>query len=110
MAIAVSFDPPGHPRGHRPGHPPGHPPGWNLEQFDLVDRRIHDAVGGQPKGTLHSSGFGDDGNLMIDDIWESQEDFEAFGKVLTPVLGQLGIDAGAPDVMPLDRLSQKERH
>jgi hypothetical protein len=93
MAIAVYF----------------HPPGLTLKQFDEVDRRVREAVRGEPKGNIHSSVFGTDGDLMLYDIWESQEDFEAFGKVLMPILGELGIDPGKPDVMPVHRLLQEAR-
>lgn len=94
MAIAVYF----------------HPPGLTLEMFDAVDRRIHDALGGaEPKGNIHSSVFGTDGDLMIYDVWESPEDFEAFGQLLMPILTELGVDPGTPDVMPIHRLFQEAR-
>ncbi len=41
------------------------------------------------------------GNLMIFDIWENQEMFGEFGKVLMPVPGKHGLDAKAPEVMPV---------
>jgi hypothetical protein len=93
MAIAVYF----------------HPPNLTLEQFDEVDRRLRDQIGGEPKGNIHNSVFGPEGQLMIYDIWESQEDFEAFGKVLMPILKELGLDAGEPAVMPVHRLFQDAR-
>ena len=48
--------------------------------------------------------FGADGDLMIFDIWESQEDFEAFARVMGPILAELGVDPGEPRVMPVHRL------
>jgi hypothetical protein len=85
-----------------------HPPGLTLDQFDEIDRRVREAVGdSRPKGNLHLSVFGEDGNLMIFDIWESQADFEAFGQVMMPILAELGLDPGRPDVMPVHRLFQE---
>ena len=43
---------------------------------------------------------------MVYDVWDSQEDFEALGQVLMPILGELGIDAGQPDVMPVHNVVQ----
>ena len=94
MAIAVYF----------------HPPALTLAQFDEVDRRAHEAIGGgEPKGNIHSSVFGTDGNLMIYHIWETREDFEAFGKVLMPIIAELGLDPGQPEIMPVHRLFQEAR-
>jgi hypothetical protein len=85
-----------------------HPPGLTLEQFDEIDRRVHEAIGGgEPKGNLHLSVFGTDGDLMIYDIWESQADFEAFGQTMMAILAELGIDPGKPRVMPVHRLFQE---
>jgi hypothetical protein len=35
------------------------------------------------------------------DVWESQETFEAFGETLMPILGELGVDAGQPNIAPV---------
>jgi heme-degrading monooxygenase HmoA len=84
-----------------------HPPNLTLEQFDQVDRRVQEAIGGGgPKGNIHHSVFGTDGQLMIYDIWESEADFEAFGKVLMPIVAEMGLDAGEPAVMPVHRLQE----
>jgi hypothetical protein len=84
-----------------------HPSGLTLERFDEVDRRVHEVIGrDQPKGNIHQSVFGTDGDLMIYDIWESAEDFEAFGQVMMPVLEELGLDPGEPQVLPVHRLIQ----
>jgi hypothetical protein len=87
-----------------------HPPKLTLEQLDQVDRRIQQAMGGgEPKGNIHHSVFGTDGDLMIYDIWESEEDFAAFGKVLMPIVAELGLDAGQPAIMPVHMLFQEAR-
>jgi hypothetical protein len=39
--------------------------------------------------------------MMVFDIWESQADFDAFGQTLMPILQQLSVDPGQPDVMPI---------
>jgi hypothetical protein len=38
---------------------------------------------------------------MIYDIWESADAFAAFGETLGPILAEVGLDAGEPQVMPL---------
>ena len=50
---------------------------------------------------LHSC-FGEDGQLQVFDVWESQEAFDDFLKYLGPVMEELGIElAQPPTVMPM---------
>jgi hypothetical protein len=45
-----------------------------------------------PAGRIHHVAVSSNGNVQIFDIWESAEAFEAFGAVLMPILGRLGVD------------------
>ena len=57
-----------------------------------------------PAGRIHHSCFGPDDALMVYEVWESQQAFEAYGPVLMPILEKAGIDPGTPDVMPVHDL------
>ena len=83
-----------------------HPNGLTLEQFEETHRRLAAAGAADPPGRIHHSCFGEDGNLMVYDVWESPAAFEAFGATLMPILGEVGVDVGEPHVMPLHRLQQ----
>lgn len=83
-----------------------HPKSMTLEQFNEVHRRLTAAGAAEPKGRLHHSCFGEDGDLMVYDVWESPETFEAFGAILMPILGEVGVDPREPAVMPVHRLTQ----
>ena len=64
---------------------------------------------GAPEGAmkLHSC-FGEDGQLQVFDVWESQEAFDTFLTYLGPVMEELGIElAQPPSVMPLVDLVQQ---
>src|SRR5688500_8980618 len=63
-----------------------HTKNMTLEKFNEVHRRLDAAGAADPKGRIHHSCFGEDGDLMVFDIWERSEDFEAFGAVLMPIL------------------------
>jgi hypothetical protein len=55
---------------------------------------------------LHSC-FGEDGQLQVFDVWESQEAFDEFLKYLGPVMEELGIELAQPPViMPVVDLIQ----
>jgi hypothetical protein len=90
MAIAVYF----------------HPKGMTLEQFNEVHHLLQESGKDDPSSRIHHSCFGADGDLMVYDIWESAEAFQAFGEVLMPIIAKVGIDVGEPSVMPLHRLEQ----
>jgi hypothetical protein len=92
MAIAVYF----------------HPDNMTMAQFNEVHRLLQESGNASPKGRIHHSCFGDDGHLMVYDIWEAEEDFRAFGAVLMPIIEQVGFSAGPPDVMVVQRLEQVE--
>ena len=64
--------------------------------------------GGAPEGPMkvHAC-FGEDGQLQVFDVWESQEAFDEFLKYLGPVMEELGIElAQPPTIMPIVDLEQ----
>jgi hypothetical protein len=34
-------------------------------------------------------------------VWDSAEDFQAFGVTLLPILSAMGVDPGAPSISPV---------
>jgi hypothetical protein len=84
------------------------PKGMSLEQYEEIHRRLQAAGHGHEQERLHHSCFGLEGNLMVYDIWTSEESWQAFGGVLMPILAELGVDPGQPAVMPLHKLIQSE--
>ncbi len=82
------------------------PKGMTLAQFNEIHARL-DATGDDHSAhRLHHSCFGTDGELMVYDIWDSPESFEAFGKVLMPILADLGVDPGEPAVLAVHKVLQ----
>lgn len=51
--------------------------------------------------------FGADGNLLVSEIWDSQEQFEAFGERLMPVLEEAGIEPGEPTVFEVHNIIRR---
>jgi hypothetical protein len=45
--------------------------------------------------------FGSEGDLRVSEIWDSEEQFRAFGERLMPLLTEVGIEfAGPPEILP----------
>ena len=77
------------------------PKSVNTQQYAAVMKQLEAEGAGSPKGRSYHSAFGPDDHLMVFEVWDSQADFDAFGKVLMPVLAKNNIDPGQPDVMPI---------
>ena len=72
--------------------------GFTPEKYEEALKQLEAAGQGAPKGrTLHVA-LESDGEIQVFDIWESQEEFEAFGPVLMPVLEGLGVQVNPPMV------------
>jgi hypothetical protein len=71
------------------------------DQYDEAIRLLEAAGAGAPDGRLHHVALESDGNIQVFDVWESQEQFDAFGATLMPILGGLGADSGAPMISPV---------
>jgi len=73
------------------------PKGMSASKYDEIIRRLEAAGAGAPKGRLVHVAFGDPGELRVSDIWDTKENFEAFGATLIPILQDAGVDPGEPD-------------
>ena len=82
-----------------------HPTSLTAAQYDEAIRELEAAGAANPAGRVHHSCFGPDNALMVYEVWESPQAFEAYGPVLMPILAKVGIDPGAPDVMPVHYLA-----
>ena len=82
------------------------PAGMTQDNYDVTLKELEAAGAGSPKGRLHHSAFNTPDGFRVYDVWASQEDFDAFGATLIPILQAHGIDPGQPDVMPLHNLIQ----
>jgi quinol monooxygenase YgiN len=81
-----------------------HPRSLSASQYDEAIKELEAAGAGHPAARLYHACSGSDGGLMVFEVWESQQAFEDYGQVLMPILAQAGIDAGAPEVMPVHNL------
>ncbi len=73
------------------------PAGLTAEQYDKTVRLLEEREGAwPPDGLDYHVCFGSDGNLLVSEIWDSKEQFEAFGARLTPILAETGIKASDP--------------
>ena len=77
-----------------------HPRSMTTELYDRAIERLEAAGQGAPRGRRYHLCYGDDGDLRVLDVWESRESFEEFGQTLMPILQEIGLDAGEPEIRP----------
>jgi hypothetical protein len=78
-----------------------------VEQHAKGRERLREIGAPEDAMKLHSC-FGDDGQLQVFDVWESQEAFGEFLSHLGPVMEELGIElAQPPTIMPIVDLVQQ---
>jgi hypothetical protein len=74
------------------------PKSFTREKYDQAIDQLEAAGAGAPKGRSYHVALETNGEIQVFDIWRSQEDFDAFGATLLPVLSALGVDPGQPVV------------
>ena len=74
------------------------PSGFTAAKYDEAIEKLNAAGAGAPEGRSYHVCYGDPNGLHVTDIWDSMENFQAFGETLLPIMHSLGVDPGQPDV------------
>jgi hypothetical protein len=77
------------------------PSSVTTEQYDESIRRLQEGGDWPPEGLEYHVCFGPQDSIRVSEIWDSREQFEAFGARLMPVLDDIGVDAGEPELIEI---------
>jgi hypothetical protein len=83
------------------------PPSATVEQYDESIRRLEETGDLPPDGLDYHVCFLADGNVRVSEIWDSREQLEAFGQRLMPLLAEIGIDAGQPEMLEIHNIIRR---
>jgi len=86
------------------------PSGFPLATYKEVLKQLEAAGAGSPKGRSYHVCYGDPNNVQVTDVWDSVEDFQAFGQTLVPIMQALGADPGQPEILEVNNLIVGEVH
>ena len=75
--------------------------GFTPEKYAEVIRQLDAAGAGAPKGRSIHVALESNGGVQVFDVWDSQEDFDAFGPILLPILAGVGVELNEPMVAPV---------
>jgi hypothetical protein len=51
--------------------------------------------------------FGSGDNFKVSQVWDSQEQLDAFGARLRPILAELGINPGEPEIVEVHNIIKR---
>jgi hypothetical protein len=77
------------------------------EQYDETIRRLEKSGDWLPEGLEYHVAFKSDGKFRVSEIWDSREQFDAFGERLMPVLKDVGIDPGKPEMLEIHNIIKR---
>ena len=78
------------------------------EQYDETLSRLEKSGDWMPEGLEFHVAFMADGNFRVSEIWDSREQFDAFGERLMPVLKDVGIElAGKPEMLEIHNIIKR---
>ena len=86
------------------------PAGFPLDAYKEVIKQLEAAGAGSPKGRSYHVCYGDPNNVQVTDVWDSMEDFQAFGQTLVPIMQALGADPGQPEIQEVNNVIAGEVH
>jgi hypothetical protein len=77
------------------------------EQYDETIRRLETSGDWLPEGLEYHVAFKSDGKFRVSEIWDSREQFDAFGERLMPVLKDVGIEPGKPEMLEIHNIIKR---
>ena len=76
------------------------PESVTTEQYDESIRRLEEQGDFPPDGMeYHVCFLSKDGKVRVSEIFDSQEQLDAWGKRLMPLLAEIGIEPGEPETL-----------
>ena len=83
-------------------------PSMTAEKYDEVMPAIEESGDFPPDGLAYHVAFSSGGSFRVSEIWDSTEQFEAFGQVLMPILTEGGVElAGPPEIVEVHNIIER---
>ncbi|MDX6620255.1 MAG: hypothetical protein QOK36_2641 [Gaiellales bacterium] len=83
-------------------------PGMIAAKYDEAMPTIEASGEFPPDGLDYHVAFSSGGSFRVSEIWDSKEQFEAFGQRLMPILAESGIElAGPPEIIEIHNIIKR---
>lgn len=78
------------------------------DQYDECISRLEKSGDWLPEGLEYHVAFRSNGNFRVSEVWDSREQFDAFGERLMPLLKELGIELrGEPEMLEVHNVIKR---
>ena len=83
-------------------------PNMTAEKYDAVLPTIEASGAFPPDGLEYHIAFSSGGSFRVSEVWDSQEEFDAFGQRLMPILSESGVElAGPPEEIEVHNIIKR---
>jgi hypothetical protein len=83
------------------------PPSLTAEQYDNAVRRLNEEGVFPADGLDYEICFGSGDQHRVSQVWDTKEQMDAFGARLMPILTELGINPGEPEVVEVHNIIRR---
>jgi hypothetical protein len=83
------------------------PPSLTAKQYDDAVRRLTEDGVFPADGLDYEICFGSGDNLHVSQVWDSQQQLDAFAERLMPILAELGINPGKPELLEVHNIIKR---
>jgi hypothetical protein len=80
------------------------PDSLTADQYDKVVSRLNEEGVFPAEGLDYEICYGSCDKMRVSQVWDTQEHLEAFGERLKPILAEVGIDPGQPEIVPVHNI------
>lgn len=77
------------------------------QQYDSVVARLNEDGVFPADGLDYEVCFGDPDSIRVSQVWDSREQLDAFAARLMPILGELGIEPGEPEILDVHNVIKR---
>jgi hypothetical protein len=83
-------------------------PSSTIEQYDEVMRRLQESGEMPADGFEYHVAFLSDGQLLVSEVWDSQQHLEAFGARIMPLLADVALEhSGQPEIFEVHNIIRR---
>ncbi len=83
------------------------PESVTTEQYDESIRRLQEGGDFPPEGMDYHVCFLADGKVRVSEIFDSREQLDAWGQRLMPLLAEIGIEPGEPEMFEIHNIVRR---
>ena len=83
------------------------PPSMTSEQYDVIVNRLYKEGVHPAEGLELEIAFGSGDQMKVSILFDSMEAFQAFGERIGPIIHEMGVDPGEPEVVEVHRVIRR---